>query len=574
MRSGGQKLRLGDILINQNAITEAQLSAAFDFQKKNQGMRLGDCLIECGFITGEDIVNALSSQLNIDKIDLHGIKIPPEIIGLVTGSVLRKHSVLPVSFDPENPNVLILAMADPLDMVAQDDIAIITNCAIEPRITTYGAINSVLDRFFGTSEAMSAAEQYSKEREMQLAQLAAMETQGEADVSNAPIVQLVRSIIEQAVRLRTSDIHFDALEKQIRVRFRIDGVLIEKMMYDIALISAITTRIKILSGMDISEKRKPQDGRMSIIVDKQEYDIRVSILPSTYGEKVVMRLALRTSFTRKKSDLGMKDYELERFNQILANPHGIILVTGPTGSGKSTTLYTAISELNTEQVNIITVEDPVEANIAGVNQVQVNPKANMTFASALRSILRQDPDIIMVGEIRDSETAGIAVQASNTGHLVVSTLHTNSAAATITRLIDMGVESFLLADALVGIMAQRLVRRLCKACRVHRLAKDHEKISLNVPVEQELMIYDAGACHLCGDSGYYGRIGVYEIMAISPKLKTAISKMATTEEIRDIGIAEGMNTLRMSAIKHVLDGVTTVSEMLKISFENTGGQAQ
>ena len=567
MKSGGQKLRLGDILLNQNVITEAQLTAAFDFQKKNKGMRLGDCLIECGFITAEDIVNALHLQLKIPKIDLHGIRIPPEIIGLVNGSVLRKHSVLPVSFDPENPNILILAMADPLDMVAQDDISIITNCTIEPRVASHSAINSVLDRFFGTTEAMSAAEQYSKEREIQLAQLAAMEAQGETDVSNAPIVQLVKSIIEQAVRLRTSDIHFDPLEKQIRVRYRIDGVLVEKMMYDIALLSAITTRIKILSGMDISEKRKPQDGRMSIIVDKQEYDIRVSILPSTYGEKVVMRLALRTSFARKKSELGMKDYELDRFNHILSNPNGIILVTGPTGSGKSTTLYTAISELNTEQVNIITVEDPVEANIAGVNQVQVNPKANMTFASALRSILRQDPDIIMIGEIRDSETAGIAVQASNTGHLVVSTLHTNSAAATITRLIDMGVESFLLADALVGIMAQRLVRRLCTACRSERQATEREKLTLNISDNRNVMIHDAVGCHLCGDSGYYGRIGVYEIMAISPKLKTAISKMATTEEIRDIGIEEGMHTLRMSASKLVLEGVTTIAEMLKISFE-------
>jgi type IV pilus assembly protein PilB len=567
MKSGGQKLRLGDILINQNVITEAQLTAAFDFQKKNKGMRLGDCLIECGFITAEDIVTALHLQLNIEKIDLHGIKIPPEIIGLVNGSVLRKHSVLPVGFDPDNSNILILAMADPLDMVAQDDISIITNCAIDPRVASHGAINSVLDRFFGSSEAMSAAEQYSKEREIQLAQLAAMEAQGEADVSNAPIVQLVRSIIEQAVRLRTSDIHFDALEKQIRVRYRIDGVLVEKMMYEIALLSAITTRIKILSGMDISEKRKPQDGRMSLIVDKQEYDIRVSILPSTYGEKVVMRLAQRTSFTRKKSDLGMPDYELDRFNYILSNPNGIILVTGPTGSGKSTTLYTAISELNTEQVNIITVEDPVEANIAGVNQVQVNPKANMTFASALRSILRQDPDIIMVGEIRDAETAGIAVQASNTGHLVVSTLHTNSAAATVTRLIDMGVESFLLADALAGIVAQRLVRRLCTACRSERLATEHEKITLNVLIEQELTIYDSVGCHLCGESGYYGRIGTYEIMVISPALKTAISKMKTTEEIRDIGIEEGMKTLRMSATDHVLNGITTISEMLKISFD-------
>jgi type IV pilus assembly protein PilB len=568
MSNDGRKLRLGDILLNHNIITEEHLKIAFEFQKKNEGIRLGDCLIKCGFVTGEDIVNALHLQLGINIIELHGIRIPPEIIALVNGSVLRKHCVLPVAYDPYNPNILILAMADPLDMVAQDDIAMITNCIIEPRIASYGAINSVLDRFFGSTEAMSAAEQYSKEREIQLAQLAAVsKNQDETDVSNAPIVQLVKSIIEQAVRLRTSDIHFDALEKQIRIRYRIDGVLTEKMLYDIALLPAITTRIKILSGMDISEKRKPQDGRMSIVVDKLEYDIRVSMLPAKYGEKIVMRLALRASFTRKKSELGLREDELKLFNRILSNPHGIILVTGPTGSGKSTTLYTSVSELNKEQVNIITVEDPIEANIAGVNQVQVNPKADLTFASALRSILRQDPDIIMVGEIRDSETAGIAVQASNTGHLVVSTLHTNSAAATVTRLIDMGVESFLLADALVGIMAQRLVRRLCTQCRKPRPAKEHEKISLGVPAGKDVTIYEPVGCHLCDESGYYGRIGVYEIMEVSVKLKVAISKMATTEEIRDIAIQEGMNTLHMSASKHVLEGVTTFAEMIKISFE-------
>lgn len=561
-----KKYRLGDILVQQGIITDEQLKLALTEQQKDR-RRLGDYLVEKGITTDEDIALALHLQLGIEMIDLRGIKIPQEALGLVPGSVLRKHSVLPVGFDEHNTNVLLLAMADPLDMVAQDDISIITNCLIEPLVSTHSAINSVLDKYFGTDEAMSAAEQYAKEREQQLQQLEAAAIAEESELSSAPIVQLVRSIIEQAVRQRASDIHLEALEKQVRVRYRIDGVLSEKMMYDISLLPAIVTRVKILSGMDISEKRKPQDGRMTMVVDRTEYDIRVSVLPSFYGEKVVMRLAAANALTRKKSELGLRGWEMERFDHILSYPNGILLVTGPTGSGKSTTLYTALSELNTEDVNIITVEDPVEANIPGINQIQVNTKADMTFANALRSILRQDPDIIMIGEIRDYETASIAVQASITGHLVVSTLHTNSAAATVTRLLDMGVESYLLADSLVGVIAQRLVRRLCTACRRQRPATEDEKIMLGVPVDKEYLIYESVGCSLCGETGYYGRIGVYEIMEISPKLRHAISTRGSTEAIKETALSEGMHTLHMSAAEYVLDGITTISEMVKISFE-------
>lgn len=566
MKLDKKKLRLGDILVQQGTITEDQLQQALVAQQKDR-RRLGEYLVETGITTDEDIASALHLQLGIDRIDLRGIRIPQEVISLVPGSVLRKHSVLPIGFDEGNTNVLLLAMADPLDMVAQDDISIITGCVIEPMVSTRTAINSVLDRYFGADEAMSAAEQYAREREQEQQQLDAAAAQEDEALSSAPIVQLVRSIIEQAVRQRASDIHLDALEKQIRVRYRIDGVLVEKMLYDISLLPAIVTRIKILSNMDISEKRKPQDGRMTAVVDHIEYDIRVSILPSSYGEKIVMRLAAANALTRDKADLGLRPWEMKRFDRILAHPNGIILVTGPTGSGKSTTLYTALSELNTEQVNIITVEDPVEANIPGINQVQVNPKADLTFATALRSILRQDPDIIMIGEIRDYETASIAVQASVTGHLVVSTIHTNSAAATVTRLIDMGVESFLLADSLVGIMAQRLVRRLCTACRKARPATEEEKHILGVPTDEERTVYDPVGCPLCGDTGYYGRIGVYEIMEITPKLRHIISTHGTTEDIRDAALSEGMHTLRMSAAEYVLDGTTSLPEMLRITFE-------
>ncbi len=558
-----KKFRLGDLLVTEGLISQEQLETGLNQQSKSR-KRLGECLVDLGMVTEEDIINVLEIQFGIPRIDLRGVRIEPDVIGLVNGSVLRKHNVLPVAFEH---NTLILAMSDPMDMVAQDDISIIANCVIEPRIATAGEISAVLDRYFGTGEAMSAAEQYSREREVQLQQMTENAAQAQAELDSAPIVQLVRSIVEQAVRQRASDIHFDALEKQIRVRYRIDGVLIEKMLYEISLLPAIVTRIKIMGGMDISEKRKPQDGRITMVVDRSEYDIRVSVLPSSYGEKIVMRLASSTALTRTKAELGMRDWELQRFDHILSNPNGIILVTGPTGSGKSTTLYTALSELNEECVNIITVEDPVEANIPGINQVQVNPKAELTFASALRSILRQDPDIIMIGEIRDYETASIAVQASITGHLVVSTLHTNSSAATITRLLDMDVQSYLLADSVVGVIAQRLVRRLCKACRVPRPADEAEKRMMGVPTEDDVTIYNAGGCPLCSETGFFGRIGVYEIMEMTPELKKIITARGSTEEIKTAALAQGMHTLRMSAAQYVMDGVTTVEEMLKVSFE-------
>ena len=561
-----KKLRLGDILVSQGLISATQLDSALDEQKKNR-VKLGQYLITSGFITDTEIARALNVQLNVDFVDLRGIRIPQEVISLVSGAMLRKHCVIPIGFDPSDSNTLLLAMADPLDINAQDDISIITNLRIEPRVATESDIHATLDRYFGSDEAMSAAEQYAREREAQLAADEEASLAEESTLSNAPMVQLVRSIIEQSVRLRASDIHIDALEKQVRIRYRIDGVLVEKMLYDISLLPAITTRIKILSGMDISEKRKPQDGRMTIIVDRHEYDIRVSCLPSFFGEKIVLRLQLSSGLTRTLNELGMRDWEMESFRRILSNPNGIILVTGPTGSGKSTTLYTALSTLNKEEVNIITVEDPVEASIAGINQVHVNSKADLTFASALRAILRQDPDIIMIGEIRDGETAGIAVQASITGHLVVSTLHTNSSAATVTRLIDMGIESFLLADSLVGIVAQRLVRRLCTACRQERPATPEEKEILGVSPDEEVSVHEPGGCQLCNDTGYFGRIGVYEIMEVTPNIRRAISNRATTEEIRDIAASEGMHTLHHSATEYVLDGMTTIAEMLKVSFE-------
>ena len=561
----GMKKRIGDMLIEENLITQEQLDKALKLAKES-GKKIGETLVENGMTTDADIMNALSRQLSIAIVSLIGVKIPEEMIGLVDAEVLRKHRMVPLGYFQGNMNVIQLAMVDPMDMTAIDDFTIITNLQVEPVLALPNEIMLTLDRYFGNHETMEAAQKYADERKK--IEKAQQDTEYEDSVSSSPIVKIVNSMIEQAARQRASDIHIEALERMVRVRFRIDGSLYEKFTYDIHLLPAIIARLKIIGGMDISEKRKPQDGRITYVVDHVEYDIRASILPTVYGEKCVMRLAQKKMLTKDKSELGFNEMEMKQFDNILKNPNGIILVTGPTGSGKSTTLYTALSELNKEDVNIITVEDPVEANIDGINQVQTNVKAELTFASALRSILRQDPDIIMIGEIRDTETAQIAVQASITGHLVVSTLHTNSSASTLTRLMDMGIESYLLADSMVGVIAQRLVRRLCPVCKQAYEASEDEKRLLGAPTDEPLTIYKPCGCERCNGIGYKGRIGVYEIMTITPAIRHVISKRGSAEEIKDVALSEGMHTLRMSASRMVMEGITSFSEMIKVSFDN------
>lgn len=564
MDFSSNRKRMGDMLVEERVITDEQLNYALKEQKKRK-LKIGETLVDLGFIDELTIVKVLEKQLKVERIQLASIVIDPEILKLVSEQILRKYMVMPFEFHKSNPNVLRVAMADPLDIIAIDDIAIITNLKIEPTVATPKEIATAIDKYYGNAEAKAVAERYTKEKETQ--------NKGKEDetvyddVNNSPIVLLVKAIIEQAVRQRASDIHIEPFEHTIRVRYRVDGILSEVMNYEINLLPAVVARIKIIGDMDISEKRKPQDGRITIIVDREEFDIRVSILPTVYGEKIVMRITSKKGLTKAKKELGFSDEEMQKFDLILKHPHGMILVTGPTGSGKSTTLYTALSELNTSEVNIITVEDPVEANIDGINQVQVNPKAEMTFATALRSILRQDPDIIMIGEIRDLETAEIAVRASITGHLVVSTLHTNSAASTITRLVDMGIEPYLIADATVGVIAQRLVRRLCPSCKKIHITEELEYVLLGVDKNDELTIYEPCGCHICNGTGYFGRIGLYEIMPISSRIKEIISRNGSANQIRDIALEEGMNTLQMSARKLVLDGITSMDEMKKIAFD-------
>lgn len=559
--------RIGDVLIDANIINQEQLMTALEEQRKT-GRRLGEVLVELNYTDETEIAEAMSQQMKIPLAKIREAKLAQEIIELLPENIVRKNNVIPFELDENNPNILRIAMADPLDIIAVDDISIITNMQIDIMVATPSDIMYAIEKYYGNEQSAKLAESFAQER-MDKNQKLKKEEDGNDEVDNSPIVLLVNKIIEQAVNERASDIHIEALEDQVRVRYRIDGAMQEVMRYPKDLQSAIVARIKIVSGMNISEKRAPQDGRMTLVFNRVEYDLRVSSLPTTFGEKVVMRIASKSGLNKEKSELGFQEEELKRFDGILKNPHGIILVTGPTGSGKSTTLYTVLNELNGGDVNIITVEDPVEADVDGINQVQVNEKAGLTFASALRSILRQDPDIIMIGEIRDEETASIAVKAAITGHLVVSTLHTNSAASTVTRLEDMGIEPYMVADSVVGIIAQRLVRRICPKCHVQKQMTDTDKFRLRLRGDSHPMIYEPSesGCAYCNNSGYRGRIGVYEIMPITPTLREVISRGGGAEEIQKTALKEGLTTLRLGAAKLVLKGVTSISEVERIAAE-------
>ena len=559
------RLRLGDLLIQQNVLTQEQLQEALQMQKGTH-KKIGEILVEEGFITEEMITRALEAQMGLKTVQLRGLTVPKEVKDLVDVKLLKKYTVFPFELDPYNANILHLAMADPLDIEAIDDIAIVTNMQVEPYIATRRDVKSAIDRNYGDAENIEAVNRFARER-AQLRGNVAATVGDDSEINDAPIVQLVRSILEQAVRQRASDIHIEALETKVRVRYRIDGALCSRMEYDNSLLPAISTRIKIMGGMDIAEKRKPQDGRLSLVIDGQEYDVRISSVPTVYGEKLVLRISSKVNLTKDKKELGLAPDELARFDHMMSHPHGIIFVTGPTGSGKSTTLYTALSELNSDEVNIVTVEDPVEAALEGINQIQVNNKVELTFAAALRSILRQDPDIIMIGEIRDSETASIAVQASITGHLVVSTLHTNSATGTLDRMVDMGVERYMLADSVVGVIAQRLVRKLCPHCRKKRLATLEEKKLMRLPEEQDVEIYEPGGCNLCNNTGYYGRKGIFEIMEVNEEIQRLIAEGSDSKKMIDAARRNGMRTLRENGVRDVLAGITSIEEMQKASYE-------
>lgn len=557
-----QQVWLSDLLVEAGALSIQQAQEIRQLVKET-ALSERDLLLERTGVTEVQLAEVLAVRYDLPFVLLEEIVVPESVLKLVEPAILRRHCVMP--FAQKASNGLLVAMSDPFNLDALDAVAAITGMRVEPYLSTVTDVMSALDRHYGRHEMLSAAEAYTRER--QRAGSHAGSDPPEADASDSPIILLVNSFIEQAARQRASDIHVEALSDSVRVRYRIDGVLYQRARYASQLAPALITRIKIISGMDISEKRKPQDGRTSYTVDRKEYDIRVSSLPTVFGETCVLRLQAKQSFLRDKELLGFCASDLCTFNRLLARPYGMVLITGPTGSGKTTTLYTALAELNREGVNIVTVEDPVEAYLDGVNQVQVNAKADLTFSGALRSILRQDPDIMMIGEIRDAETARIAARASITGHLVVSTLHTNSAVGAITRLADMGVDRYLIADAVIGIIAQRLVRRLCPHCKRPRSAALHERSFLGAEEIPNVTVYDPAGCARCGGTGFLGRIGVFELLEIDSQRKALISCGSPAWEIRQAAEQGGYRTLRQNASRLVLDGITSFSELLTISLE-------
>ncbi len=554
-----KKQRLGDILVNHNMITPEQLEKALEAQKESK-KKLGEVLIDLGIIDENIILKTLEAQLKIPYIDLSNYMINPKAVRIISENIARRYNIIPL--DIENGKI-ILSMSDPLDVLAVDDVRVITGLSVGVVISSKSDIQKAINKYFDTS---ATAQEAMKEFELQTGNLDDEEVEAEADdVANAPIVRLVNSMISQAARMRASDIHIEPFEDMVRVRFRVDGDLIENMVMPRKTHSALITRIKIIGKLDIAERRIPQDGRVETVVDRIPIDLRISILPTVYGEKVVMRLLFRNAISVTKEQLGFTEYNLKLFDKIIRAPEGIILVTGPTGSGKSTTLYTVLRELNDIKKNIITIEDPVEYRLGGINQVQVNTKAGLTFASGLRSVLRQDPDIVMVGEIRDAETAQIATRAAITGHLVLSTLHTNDTASTISRFIDMGVESYMVSSSVIGVIAQRLVRRICPRCKtVHELTDEEKSITSNLPLAS--VVYKGIGCNHCNGTGYSGRIAIHEILVMDREIRRMIDRGNPIDEIKERAIQKGMKTLNNTCIDLINEGITTIDEMLKITY--------
>lgn len=550
-------LKIGEILLYAGKISPNQLELALA-EQETSNKKLGEILVEKGWVTPNDIVEVLEYQLGFPRVDLTRYEINPQVATMLPESIARRHKVVPIDI---KDGKLVVAMVDPLNFYAVDDIKLVTKMDIEPVIATEPDVEALINRYYTGHMAKRVLEQIPNHTYDELDEA----EEEEAEVASAPVIRLINSLFEQAVRMRASDIHIEPYTEDIRVRFRIDGDLTEIMRLPKSNLSAIVTRIKIIGRMNIAEKRLPQDGRVETSIDGREIDMRISSLPTIYGEKLVIRLLDKSSFNFTKEKLGFSEHNLELFNNILKQPYGMFLATGPTGSGKTTTLYTVLRELNTVDKNVITIEDPVEYKLEGINQVQVNVKAGLTFASGLRSILRQDPDIIMIGEIRDNETAEIAVRAAITGHLVLSTLHTNDSPSTIARLIDMGIEPYIVSSAVVGIVSQRLVKVLCPKCKEKYSATYDEKKMLGVDVVQDLELYRPVGCNAC-NAGYRGRMAASEIMAINEEIRRLIDAGATTDVIRQAALNAGMVTLFESAADLAKQGLTSFEEVMRVSF--------
>jgi type IV pilus assembly protein PilB len=549
--------RLGDILVESGFLNATELAEVLSVQKET-GKRLGEVIVESGLMSEFDILRAVSSQYNYPIIDLSGIDVDPKATALLTQKFCEENIVFPIGFDNDN---LVVAIDDPMNITIEDELQFQTGYQISLMLATHSSIVDAIKVHYGKESAQKAAEELGVSME---ADNLDIDNELSEAVNSAPVVKLVNSMIDYAIRSGSSDIHIEPLEDRVRVRIRIDGVMQEVMTNPISAKDAITTRIKILGGMNIAEKRIPQDGRITTVINGEPVDMRVSILPCVTGEKTVIRILAKNDANLNRSYLGISDRNNEMIDRMIKIPQGIVLISGPTGSGKTTTLYTLLSEKNTEEVNIITVEDPVEIRIPGLNQVQVNAKAGMTFASGLRSILRQDPDIVLVGEIRDGETAEIAMRAAITGHLVFSTIHTNDAVSSINRLIDMGLEPYMVSSALVGVVSQRLVRRICTNCRESYEPDEYDREYLRLDAGQKL--YRGKGCTECNEKGYKGRIAIHEIVIVTRKMKTLLEKRASEDEMRVLAVEEGTQMLQDSARDLVLEGITTVSELNRVAY--------
>lgn len=554
------KKRIGEFLVELQKITQEQLNKVLEEQKRT-GKRIGEILIDGNYVTEDDFLDVLEMQLGIPRVNIEVLSIEPEIIKLIPETLANRHILFPIAV---KGNRIQVVMNDPLNIFAMDDVRIASGYEVDPLLGSKETIKNAIGKYYSGQLVKKAADELSKEN---LLNADDIENEEEFEnIKNAPVVKLIDSIINNAVKARASDIHIEPFEKYIKIRYRVDGELMEVLRPSKESLGALVTRIKILANLNIAEKRIPQDGRIITKVDDKDVDLRVSVLPTVFGEKVVIRILTKSNSLINKKNLGLEDDDLEKLNRIISIPHGIILVTGPTGSGKSTTLYAVLNELNTDNKNIITVEDPVEYLLEGVNQVNVNVKAGLTFAAGLRSILRQDPDIIMIGEIRDHETAEIAIRAAITGHLVLSTIHTNDAPSAVIRLADMGIETYLVSTSIAGVIAQRLVKRICPNCKKEYPVEDYEKKALGIDESTDLTLYRGEGCSVCGGTGYLGRVGVYEIIEITRKHREYIVKNKSTDELRDLSIECGMKTLSMSCKNLVLRGVTTFDEMMKLSY--------
>jgi type IV pilus assembly protein PilB len=562
---------LGELLVREKLISINQLQRALEEQKKSGG-RLVENLIKLGFAKDDQLANFLSSQYGLPVVNLDDYQIDGELIKLVPKEMCLKHTIIPIN---RAGNSLVIAVADPSNLFVTDDVKFLTGYNVERVLASYNQIKAAIEKYYGgeqkpqpqeglaasISDTLDVLEIVTEDnQEVNVAEL-------EKSASDAPIVKFVNAIITDAINKGASDIHIEPYEKFMRIRYRIDGVLYEVSRPPLAIKEALSSRIKIMARLNISERRLPQDGRirMTFPGEDEPIDFRVSTLPSIFGERIVLRILRKAGLQQDMTKLGFEPKQLEDYKWAISQPYGMVLVTGPTGSGKTTTLYSALMELNTDDVNLSTVEDPVEYNIRGMNQVQVRPEVGLTFAAALRSFLRQDPDVIMVGEIRDLETAEIAIKSALTGHLVLSTLHTNDAPSTVTRLLNMGVEPFLVASAVLVIVSQRLVRKICENCKEE--VKVSSEVLEGLGVKKELIpnfkVYKGRGCEKCNNIGYKGRIGIYENLRFNREIREAILRGDSTAEIRRIAIKNGMITLREAALKKLQDGITTIDEVIR-----------